>query len=154
MGIYPNAVLALQPWQITLKKLFQLLFVFLGCLQLVGGPYAAMQVYAWAGMLVSYSQDGGIVNAAKETFSGEKPCALCCKIAKARKAEQEDNREPLAPITNNKLGKQLQEMVPATDIRIVFSRPVALPLVVSTGICISNGLASASPPTPPPRAVA
>ena len=138
---------------ITLKKLFQLLFVFLGCLHLVGGPYAMMQVCAWAGMLVSYSQDGGIVKAAKETFSGEKPCALCCKIAKARQAERNENDEPLAPVPSNKLAKQLQEMIPASDVRVVFSRPVALPAMVFTSLHISNGLASESPPTPPPRAV-
>ncbi|MEO8614328.1 MAG: hypothetical protein ABI600_04245, partial [Luteolibacter sp.] len=119
----------------------------------VGGPYAAMQVYAWAGMLVSYSQDGGIVKAAKETFSGEKPCALCCKIAKARQAEQEENKQPLAPVSDSKLAKQLQEMIPANDIRMVFPRPVALPPVMFTGTLFSNRMASASPPTPPPRAV-
>ncbi len=104
-------------------------------------------------MLVSYSQDGGIVKAAKETFSGEKPCALCCKIATARQAAQEENKEPLAPVSDSKLAKQLQEMIPATDIHMVFSRPVALPPVRFIGIRFYNGMASASPPTPPPRAV-
>lgn len=150
---YPTRLLVLHTRPTTLKKFFQLLFVFLGCLQLVGGPYAAMQVYAWAGMLVSYSQDGGIVKAAKETFSGEKPCSLCCKISAARKAEGE-NREPLAPVSGGKqLVKQLQEMIPTGEIRLIPSSPGELPLVTFTGILLPAGLASASPPTPPPRAV-
>lgn len=109
-----------------------------------------MQVYAWAGMLVTYSQDGGIVKAAKETFSGEKPCALCCRIAAAKKSDTE-NPEPLAPVSGSQLAKQLQEMIPAGEIHLVFSRPCELPSVPFTGIRLSSGNVADSPPVPPPR---
>jgi hypothetical protein len=112
-----------------------------------------MQIYAWAGMLVSYSQDGGIVKAAKETFSGEKPCALCCKIAKAREVEHQ-GKEPLSPISGSQLAKQLQELIPAGEIRLTFSRPGDLPPVPFTGVFHPNGMATATPPTPPPRIAA
>lgn len=112
-----------------------------------------MQVYAWAGMLVSYSQNGGIVQAAKDTFSGEKPCALCCKIAAAKKAEHNE-KEPLAPLSSSLSAKLLQEMIPAGDIRLVFPRSSELPPVVFAGFQYPSELEGASPPTPPPRAAA
>ncbi|MEO8614140.1 MAG: hypothetical protein ABI600_03285 [Luteolibacter sp.] len=136
-----------------LKKYFQLLIVFLGCLQLVGGPYFMMQVYAWAGMLVCYSQDDGIVKAVKETFSGEKPCALCCKITAALKAER-DGKEPLVPFSSSLSAKQLKEMIATREVRLVFPRPCALPPAEFSGVLSPNGMAPASPPTPPPRVAA
>ncbi len=132
------------------KKHFQILIVFLGCLQLVGGPYSMMQIYAWAGMLVSYSQDDGIIKAAKETFSGEKPCALCCKITAALKAEH-DGKEPRVPFSTSLSAKQLKEMIATCEVQLVFPRSRVLTPVVFPGIFCSNGMVSASPPTPPPQ---
>ncbi len=86
-----------------------------------------MQVCAWVGMLVSYSQNDGIVQAAKDTFSGEKPCELCCKIAAARKQENE-SKEPLAPLTSTLSMKQLQEILPTAEIHLNFPRPTEPPL--------------------------
>ncbi|MEO5712270.1 MAG: hypothetical protein ABIT37_02180 [Luteolibacter sp.] len=111
-----------------------------------------MQIYAWAGMLVTYSQDGGIVQAAKETFSGEKPCALCCHIAAAQKKDSEQP-EPIAPVSGSQLAKQLQEMIPAGEIHLVFSLPGEPPPVPFTGIHLSSGSAADSPPVPPPRTI-
>lgn len=149
-GDYLVRVLALQTRPHTLKKLFQLLFVSLGCLQLAGGPFCAMQIYAWAGMLVTYSQDGGIVKAAKETFSGEKPCALCCHIAAEQKKDSE-RPEPIAPVSGSQLAKQLQEMIPAGEIHLTFPRPCEPPPVPFAGVELSNGDAANAPPVPPPR---
>ncbi len=146
------AVLALPNRKITLKKPFQLLLVLLGCLHLAGGPYSMIQVYAWAGMLVSYSQDGGIINAARDTFSGEKPCGLCSKIAAAREVDQKSG-QPLVPLSSSLSAKQLAEMIPATVIRLRFPRPCELPPVQFTGVFSSHGMACATPPTPPPRLV-
>ena len=136
---YPSSVL---------KKFLQLLLVSLGCLHLAGGPYSLVQVYAWAGMLVRYSQDDGLLQAAKDTFSGEKPCELCHKIAAAKKSEPGGEKEPLAPLGS---GKLLQEMIAS---EVVDARPPrATDFVVAgfTGVLPPLARGTAAPPTPPPR---
>jgi hypothetical protein len=119
---------------------------------MVGGPYSMMQVYAWAGMLVTYSQNDGLVQAAKDTFSGEKPCGLCHKIAAARDAERE-SPQPLAPSSPSFSGKLLQEMIPAAQICLVFPSACELPAAVFTVAAEPRGLFAACPPTPPPRSL-
>jgi hypothetical protein len=52
----------------------------IACMQLAGGPTALMQVYAWIGMIVTYSQHDGLAKGVQDTFSGERPCPLCKKI--------------------------------------------------------------------------
>lgn len=52
-----------------------------------------MQIGAWAGMLVTYSQGRTLAEAAAMTFDGEHPCPLC----KAIKKQQEAERKTLAP---------------------------------------------------------
>jgi len=47
-----------------------------------------MQVVAWAGMLISYSQGGDLPGAIEMTFDGEHPCAMC----KVIKAEQTNTK--------------------------------------------------------------
>lgn len=46
-------------------------------------------------MIVSYSQDSTLAEAVTDTFSGEKPCCLCKKIAEAKSSEPEDEPTPL-----------------------------------------------------------
>ncbi len=55
-----------------------------------------MQLYAWANMLVIYSQDTSISEAVVDTFSGEKPCYLCEKISEAKSSDSEkESPEPV-----------------------------------------------------------
>lgn len=108
-----------------------------------------MQVYAWAGMLVRYSQDDGLLQAAKDTFSGERPCELCHKIAAAKESDPAGDQEPLLPLG---AGKLLQEMI-ATEV--VQARPPRGTDFVAAGFAavlpaLERG--SGAPPTPPPRA--
>jgi hypothetical protein len=136
------------PFGNTLKKPFQLLFVLLGCLHMAGGPYSIMQGYAWIGMLVSYSQQDGIIQATKDTFSGEKPCKLCCKIVEEKKQDR-NPKDPVAPASTLS-AKLVQEMLPA---RITFLSPPAsidLPPVVFPGVQTPIDILRASPPVPPP----
>jgi hypothetical protein len=125
------------------------LLVLLGCLQLAGGPYSLMQVYAWVGMLVTYSQNDGIIQATKDTFSGEKPCKLCCKIEAAREPAKD---QPVAPISTSVSVKQLQEMIPAGQITALSppSPRELSPITFPRGHLFHDAI-SASPPTPPPR---
>ena len=91
-----------------MKFLFRYLFLVLGCLHLVGGPHSLIQLYAWGNMLVEYSRDSTLAQAAEDTFSGKKPCSLCNKIAAVKSAEPEDNEGPLSPLT----GKSFQDLFP------------------------------------------
>jgi hypothetical protein len=133
-----------------LKKPFQFLLVLLGCLHLAGGPYSVLQAYAWIGMLVSYSQTDGLLQGAKDTFSGDKPCELCKSITSAREKEP-DTKTPVAPVTSSSLsGKLIQEMLPTRE---TFLRPPSatdLPPVVFLGIPLPADFPKASPPVPPP----
>lgn len=132
-----------------LKKPFQYLLVLLGCLHLAGGPYSIVQCYAWIGMLVSYSQQDGLLQAAKDTFSGEKPCELCSKIAEGKKAEPE-TKEPVLPLPTLSFNKVVQDMLPSKDMAL--APPVAedLPPISFPGVGIPADTYRASPPVPPP----
>jgi hypothetical protein len=105
-------------------------------------------------MLVSYSQTDGLITAAKDTFSGEKPCALCCKITAAKKSQQENGKrnDPQSPLSSSKL---LQEMIATTIITAASPpRPRDSPSIRFPGFLLPVACGSAAPPTPPPRAVA
>ena len=136
----------------SLKKLFQLLFVFLGCLHLAGGPYSLLQGYAWVGMLVSYSQQDGLLKATKDTFSGEKPCKLCCKIADA-KASDPETKDPVAPAPTFP-GKLIQELLPPRETVMNPPKATDLPAIDFPGIQFPPGSPKARPPVPPPCLVA
>ena len=103
-------------------------------------------------MLAKYSKETGIAQAAKDTFSGEKPCHLCCKIADAKKAE-EGKKQTEAPPAPEKTAKLLQEMLPATLADV--SAPAATDHSIAPFFHGLTGHASwaISPPVPPPRHV-
>jgi hypothetical protein len=108
-----------------------------------------MQGYAWIGMLVSYSQQDGLLQAAKDTFSGEKPCDLCCKIADAKKAEPE-KKEPVVPPPSVSSGKIVQDMLPSKDMALAPPPATELPPVSFPGVAVPADSLRASPPVPPP----
>lgn len=112
-----------------------------------------MQVYAWAGMLVSYSQDGGLLQGAKDTFSGEKPCELCCKIAEAKKADPSQEKKDLPPPSSAATGKLLQDFLPCETVNLKPPRFTDSPSISFPGLCVPVETAGASPPLPPPRAL-
>ena len=138
---------------LPLKKPLQLLFTILACLHLAGGPYSLLQVCAWAGMLVSYSQEGGVIQAARDTFSGERPCNLCCTIAAARQ-NQTDVPNPVLPISAGMKATVLKEILPASVIHLKSPVSSELPQVVFFGVLYSQGQVAVQPPTPPPRRLA
>ncbi len=84
-------------------RLIPVLFI---CLFLTGGHYGMMQCVAWAGMLWSYSDEDGWLQAAQDTFSGDKPCELCEAIVEAKQGDS-DSPEPLLSQALSKL-KDLQ----------------------------------------------
>lgn len=117
-------------------------------MQLIGGPYAVVQIYAWANMLVTYSQETSVGQAVVDTFSGEKPCCLCKKIAAAKKSDPEHQKSKDVELAQ----KQFQDLIAPTLSGLLepFSSPlpsITFPAVADAHDCAANG-----PLTPPPRA--
>ncbi len=100
-------------------------------------------------MLVSYSQQDGLLQAAKDTFSGEKPCDLCCKIADAKKAEPE-KKEPVVPAPSVSSGKFVQDMLPSKEMALAPPTATDLPPVCFPAVAVPADSLRASPPVPPP----
>jgi hypothetical protein len=130
-----------------LKNLLRHLFVFLGCLHLIGGPSSILQVYAWANMLVSYSQERSFSEAVTDTFSGEKPCGLCEKIASSKSTDKENQNAPLPPGSP----KLFQDLFPPTlvSLKDPFPSPFPQPAFLAGAAPLSPP--AAGPPVPPPR---
>lgn len=64
-----------------LKSVLKHLMVVLGCVHMTCGPQGALQAVAWISMLANYSLENGMAQGVVDTFSGERPCEMCLKIA-------------------------------------------------------------------------
>lgn len=76
-----------------------------------------LQVVAWAGMLVNYSRDNGLAEAAEMTFDGDHPCPMCCAIEKAQ--TEDADHQMTASVSTLKIilfleAESLQLHLPAT----------------------------------------
>ncbi len=109
-----------------------------------------MQACAWAGMLVNYSKTDGLIQGAKDTFSGEKPCELCCKIAEAKQADP-DGEGKKAPLPAPATGKLLQEFVPTEIVSLKSPRFSIFPPAAFAGVLPPQDASAPAPPVPPPR---
>ena len=127
------------------------MFAVFASIHLAGGPYALVQTYAWVGMLVSYSKEDGLLQGAKKTFSGEKPCALCCQIADAKKSDTDGKSKelPVSPTV-----KLLKEMLPSSPLVLSPPRITEAPKVMFPGMNMTVETRAFAPPVPPPRCVA
>lgn len=118
-------------------------------IQLAGGPYALAQVYAWAGMLVSYSQTDGLAKAAVDTFSGDKPCELCCKISEAK---QDDAKKPTPGSPELSAAFKLRhDLFPADPIFLKAPVGTDCPVIVPFPPARLAGIGLQAPLLPPPR---
>lgn len=75
------------------RRVFGVAVCLLALFAASGGHWTVLQTIAWSRMLVEYSRDATLAEAARDTFSGKRPCALCKKIREGR--QQEENRTPL-----------------------------------------------------------
>jgi len=111
-----------------------------------------MQCVAWAGMVVSYSQESTVAEAVEKTFDGEHPCPLCLAI---REAEKEGNpalpervpagREPV---------KLCKDMLPPELIRTWPELSCGEREPVPPGADATGLRRNTPPPFPPPRRTA
>jgi hypothetical protein len=83
-----------------LRSRIGFLFCSLAFLQLLGGHWAILQVGAWAGMVVSYSEQGGLIAGLAQTFDGEHQCPVCKAIQAGKNREQNE-----APFLTTELKK-------------------------------------------------
>lgn len=71
------------------------LFVGLAAAHVAGLQWCLLQIVAWTGMIAIYVPESGLRDGLGDTFSGSKPCALCCAVKDGR---QEEDRELPAPV--------------------------------------------------------
>jgi len=136
----------------AIKSIARHLMVWLGCLHVTCGPLGFLQFIAWATMLANYSLEDGLARGIADTFSGERPCAMCLKIAESA---PDQGRKPEAPHPERTAPAiQLpQHWQPAISLRL--DPPPARDLArlrgkTGTGEMLISALPS-GPDTPPPR---
>lgn len=127
------------------------LLVALGCLHLLGGPVAILQSLAWAGMLVCYSAEDGLVRGVVDTFSGERPCALCLKVREMDRKTP----EPVLPTGDDqrRLAEALAQSLRATDLTELPPPPARTPGLWDVGLIDEKRPEDpgSGPEPPPPR---
>ncbi len=136
----------------VLSRYLRILVAVLGCLHLCGGHWGALQVVAWARMIVDYSAQDGLVSGAAKTFDGAHPCCLCKAIAEGKKQEGNDPKDGPLPQAVQKL--VLKECLPGTPVQVPRPsvRDAALPSLLE--LDQRGARLGYRPPVPPPRRVA
>jgi len=105
----------------------------------IGLHWTVLQVVAWAGMIVGYSQEAPLREAVVKTFDGQHPCKLCKTIAKGKQSEKK---------TEYKFELSKLEFLYAPS-RFIFSAPTSFREVRTANN--TADLLTHSPPAPPPR---
>lgn len=109
----------------------------------LGGHLALLQTLAWGTMLVEFSRTESLREAAKKTFDGEHPCALC-KVVKESKSQEE--RKPLV-----KSEMKLDVVLP---LPVLLKKPCGVPVVMLSPVYLDrDSNVSLGVPLQPPRAV-
>lgn len=121
-----------------LKRLPRLL-IALALASSIGLHWAFLQVVAWTGMVISYSQDRPVTEAVSDTFDGQHPCKLCKQIAKGKRTEKKSEYQ----FESGKVKFAYARTA------FIFSTPPLLWEVVPSNE--SANLLSQDPPVPPPR---
>lgn len=57
----------------------------------LGGHWLVLQSVAWAGMIVTYSQDAPLTAAISMTFDGAHPCKLCKAVEEGKRSGQKQD---------------------------------------------------------------
>ena len=97
---------------------------------LVGGHWGMLQVVAWTGMLIDYSQDNPFTTAVEMTFDGDHPCAICKQVDECLATDLGD-AERKAPGKVQKtmksdavVGRMMMSSVPVIAALLPVSAPV------------------------------
>ena len=105
----------------------------------IGLHWTVLQAVAWAGMIVSYSQEAPLGEAVVKTFDGQHPCKLCTQIAKGKQSEKKSDYK-----------FELRKLeFPYAPFTFIFRAPSSF-VEVRAGNQRAD-LLTHSPPVPPPR---
>lgn len=102
-------------------------------------------------MLVMYSQEDGLAQAAIDTFSGDKPCDMCHKIADSKR---EDSKKQ-APGSKEGVAsaRVIHELFPTEQIGVRPLVPTDSPIPSPLSPPSLAGLGNGAPLLPPPRSL-
>jgi hypothetical protein len=107
----------------------------------IGLHWTVLQMVAWTGMVISYSQGAPLTQAVVKTFDGNHPCNLCKQIAKGKKSEKKVEYQ----FDANKV------KFAHASIEFIFSAP---PLFWEVrAVNDAADLLTHAPPVPPPRSL-
>jgi len=109
----------------------------------LGLHWAALQLVAWTGMIVTYSRGASVVEAVSKTFDGEHPCKLCLAIKVGRAEEKKQEQPKTKPASKFDVGLTWQ------PIRFDFFVPRAW----QSASALTAPSRAEPPPKPPPRFV-
>ena len=89
---------ALESFRITVPAMPRptRILTWLMLVMLIGGHWGMLQVVAWTGMLIDYSQDATFTEAWDKTFDGNHPCSICKTVDRGIAADLGDD-ERTAP---------------------------------------------------------
>ena len=107
----------------------------------IGLHWAFLQAVAWAGMVITYSQEGPVSEAVAKTFDGHHPCDLCKQIEKSKRSEKKADY-------NFEFGKV---QFPYARVAFVFDRPQMFSELLPDRFAADT--LPNTPPVPPPRTV-
>lgn len=136
----------------VLSRSLRIIIAVLGCLHLCGGHWGALQVVAWARMIVDYSAQDGLVSGAAKTFDGAHPCCLCKAIAEGKKQESKEPKDGPLPQAVQKL--VLKECLPGTPVLVPEPCAGDVVIPVFAELDLRGDRLGCRPPVPPPRRVA
>lgn len=107
----------------------------------IGLHWTFLQAVAWAGMIVSFSQEAPLGEAVVKTFDGQHPCKLCKQIARGKQSEKKSEYK----FESSKL--EFSYM----PVAFIFRAPSSFRTVRAGDD--GADLLTHSPPVPPPRSL-
>lgn len=99
---------------------------------------------------MNYSKTDGFAKAAVDTFSGDRPCSLCCQI---REAKKQDTQERPAGLPES-IAKHRHELAPTSYVELTSPSAVELPELSYPTVVLDHAMSRAAPSLPPPRIAA
>lgn len=124
-----------------------------GLILLLQGPAMLTQELAWAGMLVTYTQDRGLARGVAETFDGNHPCSMCLKASKLKEDEGGGNPSENRRDHSKRVCLAWVAVVQPAWLRWRNLSPVDILVAVPLGPLAASGRGRDVPVTPPPERV-
>lgn len=137
----PGKVGDAKDWTVLKTKLAKLV-TFIAAAHVMGGHWLVLQLIAWSGMMVSYTQQDGFAQGIEKTFDGTAPCPLCHMVEEGREKEKD---QPLVDLI------QKQDAVLAKPA--VLPRRPSAPFAFVLWRQVQTSSLTTAPVPPPPEAV-